>query len=359
MDLGPVNVLGERTPLTDPLVDELVHRIESAMMSADDRMSLEIEGRLGKLCLPSGKVRVPLPVASEIVLAPSGSCASENGKLYKYEFVPNLERETFDGVKNRLEKLMELSKSTAPQKFPIIKVANVTSSHTIDEIYKSPTPARLSFEYGSYGTSDSVPIEIISKEPIEKMDVWSGNYPEIDDEATADEANQSGYFPLDYRLSINRERKVDNMVDFFSQINRADCVMKREKKRAKFDMKAWVVDLTEVNVIGGDNVSGATSSLEIEVELKTELLFQQLDRKRENKNHAAFTIIDDFITFLRDLCFVFGGAQKEQKGGKYPDLGGCEPSEDKKRKYKEIAGTNVLPIIGDYIFHILPELKSK
>ena len=356
-DIGPQNVLGKRPSLIDPLVQDLISKIEPFIGKTD----IEFEGRLGVLCLPNidkklSPTRLPLPVITETVIESSGSCTAHNGKPFKYEFVPSLEKVHFDKIQSRMEQL-KLAKFLHAPPNPVFKVINSKTSHTVDEIYKKPIAARFSFEWSTYGTLiDVEPIEIISKETIEKVDVWSGHYPDIDEEAVAEEEGQTRH-PYDFRVAINRERKLENSISI-SDFSKSDCIMIREKRRTTYDMKAWVVDLTQVTVTGlGDKY-------EVEIELKMELLFEQLERKAKGKPHGAFQILNDFLYFLRDLCLVFGPCEnlggsimKTIGGFKYPEMTSCEPSEEKKRKYEQVTGETVFPIIGDYIYEILSEVR--
>jgi hypothetical protein len=346
MDVGPQNVLGKRPSLLDPLVSELISRIEPVIHLED----VEIEGRLGTLTAVSGaeknSSRINLPVLTEARL--DTTILGHNGKPFRYEFVPDLGQETFEKIRERLELLLS-GKLTAAPPNPVFKVVSAKQSHTVDEIYKKPTPCRVSYDWASYGQPGAEPRELMVKEPMDKMDVFSGQYPEVEDE----EEGQNRH-PWDYRFSINREKRMNASV--LATLNRADCVMIREKKRVSYEMKAWTVDLTRVTVLN----SKESEKFELEVELKRELLEEQLQRRAQNKAHGAHQILTDFLFFLRDLAYVFGTGVNSVSftgGSRFPDLTACEPSEERKRKYKSVVGTEVMPIIGDYVFRILDEVR--
>ena len=357
LDAGPQNVLGKRPNLVDPLVLELIARIEPFLGQPD----IEFEGRLGLLAMPSGGEkksvhRLPLPVITETVVEPSGSAVGQNGKPFKYEFIPDLGKTAFERIQQRLDSLMvgKAPPSTSLPN-PLFKVNSSKTTHTVDEIYKKPTPCRLSYDWATYGTAAAFPVEVIVKESLEKMDVWAGHCPDVDEEGVAEEEGQSRH-PFDYRFSINKERNLDKDT-LLASLNAGDKVMVREKKRTTYDMKAWVVDMTKVAVTGQPG-----EKFEVEVELKRELLFEQLERRAKGKAHAAYQILTDFLYFIRDLAHAFGpgsGAETVRTVGgfKYPEMGSCEPSEDRKRRYRDTIGVDVFPIIGDYVFQIMGEVK--
>lgn len=350
MDVGPQNVLGSRPSLLDPMVAELIARIEPVIALED----VEIEGRLGILTSVSASekkpTRIALPVTTETRI--DQSIVGPSGKGFRYEFVPDLGRDTFEKIQERLELLLS-GRLTAPPPNPLFKIIAAKKTHTVDEIYKKPTACRVSYDWAQYGQADAQPLEIITKESLDKMDVFSGHFVDIDEENIAEEEGKERH-PLDYRFSFNREKKLDSSV--LASLNRGDCSMIREKKRVSYEMKAWTVDLTHVVVLN----SKEGEKFELEVELKRELLHEQLQRRAQNKSHGAYQILTDFMFFLRDLAYVFGpgvGAVKTAGGSRYPEMVSCEPSEDRKRKYRAVVGTDVMPIIGDYVFNILDEVR--
>ena len=341
MDIGPQNVLGKRPSLVEPLVQELIAKIE---------------GRIGTLTVDDRKKRLHLPITTECLV--DSSAITHSGRPLRYEFVPDLGKDSFEKVKKRLEILLSGHLTENPPN-PLFKINSVRASHTVDEIYKKPVACRVSYDKSTYGMEESQPIEVIAKDNIHKLDVFSGHYPDIDEEATAEEEGQNRH-PFDYRFSVNKERVLDPSI--VSTLNRSDCQMVRDKQRTSFDMKAWTVDLTRVTVI--HPASGSGEKYEVEIELKRELLAEQLDRRAKGKTHGAYQILTDFLFFIRDLAYIFGPSQDSGKaarffsgGFKYPELVSCEPSEEKKRKYKDVMGTDVMPIIGDYVFQILDEIR--
>jgi hypothetical protein len=356
MDVGPLNVLGKRPSLVDPVVQQLIASIENVISQPD----IEVEGRIGILSVDMK--RLNLPILTECLLDPS--IPTHTGRPMRYEFVTDIGKDAFEKIKERLELLLSGKLAENPPN-PVFKVNGVQTSHTVDEIYKKPTPCRVSYEKSMYGMgSEAEPIEVISKESLHKHDVFSGHYPDIDDEVTAEEEGQSRH-PFDYRFSVNKERKLASSI--VGTLNRSDCQMIREKQRVTFDLKAWKVDLTKVSVLHGSTTTGSGDKYEVEVELKRELLAEQLDRRAKGKPHGAYQILTDFLFFIRDLAHIFGpkgtgsnssGPVRTFAGGfKYPELVSCEPSEEKKRQYRDVVGTDVLPIIGDYVFHILGEIR--
>ena len=373
MDVGPQNVLGKRPTLVDPLVQLLLSKIENFVGKSDD---MEFEGRIGLICTPLEKrkgsggggggggtavrERLLLPVLSETVIA-TDSTTSSNGKSLRHEFDPNLDKSTFEKIKQRMDLLCSgQTPPTAPPN-PLFKVIGCTSSHTVDEVYKKPYSARLSYAWASYAQEGVEPVEIICKENIEKIDVWSGYFGDMDEEGVIEDEGRSRH-PFDYRLAVNSEKKLPTKI--FGEFAKSDCVLKREKKRTSYEMKAWVVDLTHVSVIGNSSSGSEPSDrYEVEVELKADLLLDQLDRRAKGKPHGAYQILNDFLYFLRDLCFVFGvvGENENQdlkrRKGVYPEMASCEPSDDKKRKYVQTTGYQVFPIIGDYIYQIADQVR--
>lgn len=349
MDVGPLNVLGKRTSLVDPIVHEIIAKLEAVIHSPD----AEIEARLG--IISQDQKRLFLPVLTECVI--DTSIPGTSGKPLRYEFVPDLGKETFDNIQKRLELLLS-GKLTETPPNPVFKVNAVTRTHTVDEVYKKPTQCRVSYDKSTYGLmEDAEPIEVIVKEPIERMDIFSGHYPDIDEEGAIQEEGETRH-PYDYRISVNRERKLDPRV--VATLNRADCQMIRDKKRISYEMKAWTVDLTRVSIL---NQSGTNDKYEVEIELKRELLAEQLDRRAKGKQHGAYQILTDFLYFVRDLAHVFGVGLSGQipvrsfGGYKFPEMTSCEPSEKLKSKYRDVLGTDVYPIIGDYVYHVLEEIR--
>lgn len=357
MDSGPQNVLGKRPSLVDPLVLEIIRRIEHLIAQPD----LEIEARLGilsQMVTDKKTTRITLPVTTETILEPSGSCVTQNGKPFKYEFVPDIGKDLFEKIQARMEALMQGRISGAPPN-PLFKVNSSKTTHTVDEVYKKPIQCRVSYAWADYGSGDKEPVEVISKENLEKLDIFSGQYPDIDEESSLEQQGSLRH-PFDVRISVNKEKKRDFSI--LSSLNRQDCVTVREKKRITYDLKAWVVDLTAVTQQQGGQ--DKTEKYEVEVELKRELLQEQLERRSKNKPHGAYQILTDLMFFVRDLASVFGpGSQNEVAlrlvgGFKYPELKSCEPSDEKKRKYRDMFGpTAVFPLIGDYVFQIIEEVK--
>ncbi|KAF4746728.1 hypothetical protein FOZ63_015517, partial [Perkinsus olseni] len=150
------------------------------------------------------------------------------------------------------------------------------------------------------------------------------------------------------------------------------CTGKRNKTRHSYIFKAWQVDLTEVIAQGKQ---GEWSSYEVEVELKKDLIAEQLKRQRLGKNHAVYEILTDFIYCVRDLAWMFGdaytasgGQQQWNKSGQRKRNRGdvnsndidftmwLEPEEVQQRYLKRVAP--VFPIIGDYCFTIAEEIRS-
>ena len=351
MDLGPQNVLGKRTSLVDPIVMEFVNRMERYMNDPE----MEFEARLGILTLPTSSksaTRLPLPIITETMLAPSGSCVAQNGRGFKYEFQAGLVDES---VFKKVAGLMDILHS---QKFdhnppnPVFKVLNVSTSKTVDEVFRKPLQCRVRYDWSTYPPQfDTEPLEFIAKETLEKMDVWMGHCVDIDDEGTAEEEGQMRH-PLDYRLAINREKKLDRSL--LSSLNRADCTMRRDRVRVSYEMKAWVVDLTTVVEAG----TGITK-YEVEAELKLDLLREQFARRAAQKSNGVYQIVQDFLQFMRDLACMFGPDSSERISDKstiYPDLSVCGPDESLKRKYAKIISPDVFPIIGDYVFKIIDEV---
>jgi hypothetical protein len=352
MDSGPQNVLGKRPSLVDPLVMEIIAKIEHIIAQPD----IEVEARLGVHSMQVGDKksstsRILLPITTETILEPSGSCTTQNGKPFKYEFVPDIGKELFEKIKERMESLMQGKFSEAPPN-PLFKVKSRTDTHTVDEVYKKPVQCRVSYAWADYGNEDKVPLEVISKENLEKLDIYSGQYPDLDEESSVEQ--QGGVrHPFDLRISVNKEKKRD--ATLVSSLNRQDCATVREKRRITYDLKAWVVDMTWVTQRGE-----TCDKFEVEVELKRELLCEQLDRRAKNKPHGVYEILNDFLFFVRDLASVFGPGQDNARltgGFKYPEMKSCEPPEDLKKKYRDKFGEVVFPIIGEYIFRIIDEVK--
>lgn len=342
MDIGPQNVLGKRPPLVDPVVMEIVKRIEQYI----DLPDMEFEARLGTLVLPGQQVasRLPLPILSETVLPPSGSCTAQNGRGFKYEFQAGLEKSLFDKIEERMEELHLQKFSNIPN--PVFKILNIVNSRTVDEVYKKPIACRVRYDWATYPGS-AEPLEFICKESMEKMDVWMGHYSSVDDEGSAEEES---HYPYDYRFAINKEKKLDNSL--LSQLNRSDCVLRRERVRKSYEMKAWVVDLTAVVEAG----SGVTK-YEVEAELKLDLLMEQMKRRAAGKPNGVYQIVQDFLIFIRDLASIFGPGQKISVQNDATDLTECDPGEALKKKYVEKISP-VFPIVGDYIFRTLDEVKD-
>ena len=350
MDTGPQNVLGKRPSLVDPLVQLFVSKIEPFVGKKD----MEFEGRIGLICAPSDKrkqqtrERLILPVLTETVLVSSDSTTA-SGKSFRHEFDPNLDKKVFDKIKNRLEEI--LAGNSTPTSWPLFKIIACTSSHTVDEVYKKPYNVRMSFPWATYAHEGAEPLEIIAKDHVEKIDIWSGYFCDMDEEGVIEDEGKVRH-PFDFRLAVNVEKKYPTKIS--GDFSKSDCVLKREKRRTSYDMKAWVVDLTHVTMIG----SSEPDRYEVEVELKSDLLLEQMDRRAKGKPHGAYQIVNDFLYFLRDICFAFADDEARQttKRGGYPEMTSCEPSDEKRRKFVQVTGSDVFPIIGDYIYQILGEV---
>ncbi|KAF4681601.1 mRNA-capping enzyme subunit beta [Perkinsus olseni] len=361
LETGPLTVCGSRPPLLEPLVAAVCDAANEALVTDQDLSDLEIEARLG-FWRPhrDSYHRVLLPITSECILQ-----EPDHGKNWRYEFQASVMREQFFAIQKHLEKL-----------------AAGTPGQVQGHI-------RASYDSDSYSLGDRTrPIEIIRKDRLKTINVFSGHY----DPTYCDEEK----YPLDLRISVNRENKFSSVPSDVSK-----CTGKRNKTRHSYIFKAWQVDLTEVIAQGKQ---GEWSSYEVEVELKKDLIAEQLKRQRLGKNHAVYEILTDFIYCVRDLAWMFGdaytasgGQQQWNKSGQRKRNRGdvnsndidftmwLEPEEDlaqrlkmralllKLRRRSGLLNTwiaaqvqlrylkrvaPVFPIIGDYCFTIAEEIRS-
>ncbi|EER03331.1 mRNA capping enzyme subunit, putative [Perkinsus marinus ATCC 50983] len=350
LETGPLTVCGTRPALLEPLVVAITNAVNETLVTEQDLADLEIEARLGFLAPHRDSYhRVLLPITSECILQ-----EPDHGKNWRYEFQASVMREQFFAIQKHLEKLVAGTPGQVQ--------GHVT---TTDEFFESPRDGRIraSYDSDSYSLGDRTrPIEIIRKDRLKTINVFSGHY----DPTYCDEEK----YPLDLRISVNRENKFGSVPSDVSK-----CIGKRNKTRHSYIFKAWQVDLTEVIAQGKQ---GEWSSYEVEVELKKDLIAEQLKRQRLGKNHAVYEILTDFIYCVRDLAWMFGdaytasggagGQQQWNKNGQRKRVRGdlnsndidftmwLEPEEVQQRYLKRVAP--VFPIIGDYCFTIAEEIRS-
>ncbi|KAF4654223.1 mRNA-capping enzyme subunit beta [Perkinsus olseni] len=348
---------GSRPPLLEPLVAAVCDAANEALVTDQDLSDLEIEARLGFLAPHRDSYhRVLLPITSECILQ-----EPDHGKNWRYEFQASVMREQFFAIQKHLEKLA--AGTPGQVQGHVFRVRDVRRQvTTTDEFFESPKDGRIraSYDSDSYSLGDRTrPIEIIRKDRLKTINVFSGHY----DPTYCDEEK----YPLDLRISVNRENKFSSVPSDVSK-----CTGKRNKTRHSYIFKAWQVDLTEVIAQGKQ---GEWSSYEVEVELKKDLIAEQLKRQRLGKNHAVYEILTDFIYCVRDLAWMFGdaytasgGQQQWNKSGQRKRNRGdvssndidftmwLEPEEVQQRYLKRVAP--VFPIIGDYCFTIAEEIRS-
>ncbi|KAF4670922.1 mRNA-capping enzyme subunit beta [Perkinsus chesapeaki] len=362
LETGPLTVCGTRPPLLEPLVDAICKAINEALQTDEDLAELEIEARLGFLAPHRDSYqRVLLPITSPCILQ-----ESDHSRNWRYEFQASVMREQFYAIQKHLEKLAAGVPGQAQgQVFRIKEVRRQVT--TTDEFFESPKEGRIRASYDSdrYSLGDRTrPIEIIRKDRLKTLNIFSGHY----DPTYCDEEK----YPLDIRISVNRENKYGCVPSDVSK-----CTGKRNKTRHSYLFKAWEIDLTEVIAQGRQ---GEWSSYEVEVELKKELIAEQLKRQRLGKNHAVYEILTDFVYCVRDLAWMFGDAYTAAGGQQWRNnnrnsnnnqrkrgRGGpnsndidftmwIEPDEIQQRYLKRVAP--VFPIIGDYCFTIADEILT-
>ncbi|EER09073.1 mRNA capping enzyme subunit, putative [Perkinsus marinus ATCC 50983] len=353
-------MLGTRPALLEPLVVAITNAVNETLVTEQDLADLEIEARLGFLAPHRDSYhRVLLPITSECILQ-----EPDHGKNWRYEFQASVMREQFFAIQKHLEKLV--AGTPGQVQGHVFRVRDVRRQvTTTDEFFESPRDGRIraSYDSDSYSLGDRTrPIEIIRKDRLKTINVFSGHY----DPTYCDEEK----YPLDLRISVNRENKFGSVPADVSK-----CSGKRNKTRHSYIFKAWQVDLTEVIAQGKQ---GEWSSYEVEVELKKDLIAEQLKRQRLGKNHAVYEILTDFIYCVRDLAWMFGdaytassgagGQQQWNKNGQRKRVRGdlnsndidftmwLEPQEVQQRYLKRVAP--VFPIIGDYCFTIAEEIRS-
>ena len=313
MDTGPLTVLGDRPSLVDPLVQHLVSRIE---LHSDEAEHLEVEARIGCLQQKGSRDRMSLPVQSETLLLPPSNAHS-------FEFSSDVGQKTYTAIKKHLT---DISTGQVSASHPLFKINSVEDSETVDEFYEQPggDKVRASFRNGEVS-------EVIVKQRLELLDMYSGS---------ADPDDR----PFDLRVSVNSEKKLANYTRDGSVIAR------REKSRTSFDLKGFVIDMTQVKV---KDRAGDRTSYEVEIELKTALLVEQLQRKRNSQSHFIYELLTDFVYAARDLAHSF--MNTTSSSDLLPELG--RQSDDLVKRYLREVGS-IQPILGDYIYQITKELKQ-
>jgi hypothetical protein len=317
MSHAPLTVIGSRPSLIDPLVLRLLNRlIESKALTIS---GLEVEARVGILCSKSGD-RLRLPILSETALPPSSDALA-------YEFQSDVGKRGFEAIKQHLTDIQKGNVKLS-EKHAVFKIYKVTESHTIDEFYVDQgTRVRVTSRADAPGEIQ----EVICKKRVSIIDVYSGG----EDEA------------FDLRLSVNDEKKIQNFMR-----DAARMTGKREKKRWSFDLKGFVIDLTEVKT---RDRTGDKTCYEVELELKTALLVEQLARLSEGKSHFCVELLTDFVYAVRDLAWGFYQPMGSINSIVH-DTSKTKLPEDLVRKYAKTVG-DIQPILGDYIYRIIDELK--
>ena len=318
-ETGPLTVTGERPPVLDPLVSRLNNLLPSHAES-----TLEVEARIGMLMRGKSGERISMPIVSETALPPPSDAMH-------YEFSADVGPIVFDKIKHHLLALS--NNSVHSDTHPLFKVSSVKETSTVDEFYeRGGDRVRVSL------SSDEV-VEVISKKRLHVLDVYSGSFSEEPD----------GLRPFDLRLSVNEERKIHNFVR-----DARVATGRREKQRFSFELKGFVIDLTRVSA---RDRSGERVTHEVEVELKTPLLIEQLERKRNGQSHALYEILTDFIFAVRDLAWSFSAEAGQASGDLMHDPSKVKHSDERIRNYLAKVG-NVQPLLGDYLYRIANELKS-
>ena len=323
MSTAPLTITGQRPPINDVLASRLVSKLVD-LKAASDISGLEIEGRVGILVNKSGD-RLRLPILSETCLAPS--CHDS----LAYEFQADVGERAFEAIKAHLFSIHKGTIKISDNKFPVFKISGLTESHTVDEFYNDQG---MRVRVTSRADSPSEVLEVICKQRLSILDVYSGS------------PDESAF---DLRLSINDERKIQNFMR-----DSARMTGKREKKRWSFESKGFVVDLTQVK---SRDRSGDRTLYEVEVELKTGLIVEQLTRMNMGKSHFLYELVTDFIYAVRDLAWGFGQPGVAKVGGVVHDMARTRHPEELVRKYLKVVG-GTQPILGDYLYRISDELKG-
>ena len=307
METGPLTVLGDRPSLIDPLVQHLVSRIER---HSSQGSHLEVEARIGCLEHRGSRDRMTLPIQSETLLKPPSNAHS-------FEFASDVGQNTFNAIKKHL---LEISKGQLSASHPVFKINNVRETETVDEFYEQPGGDRVRVTL-----QDDEVVEVIVKQRLDVLDMYSGS-------ANMDER------PFDLRLSVNSEKKLAN----FTRDGTVNA--RREKSRTSFELKGFIIDMTRVKV---KDRSGDRTSYEVEIELKTDLLVDQLKRKQDGKSHFLYELLTDFVFSSRDLAHSF--MSSVGASDIVPEL--IKQNDNLVKCYLREVGS-IQPIIGDYIYQI-------
>jgi hypothetical protein len=309
LDTGPTTVTGERPGFVEPIVARIIEKLTPLVDKPE--VNLEVEGRLGIITRGrSAGERLELPVLSETILS--------KRKDFSYEFKADVGKSFFTAIKTHLT---AIHKNKVQASHPLFKISHIREIKTIDEIYTVP------------GTRESVRVSsdgvVINKNRLDIIDVYTG----------ADES-------IDFRLAINDEQKVSTN---FAK-DPKNLTGRREKHRTQFDLKGFVIDLTEVQ---SKDRSGDHVSYEVEVELKSELLLDQVKLKLNNQKHFLYELVTDFLFVLRDLAVSFGTLSSDDKTAQI-----IKPSDEAVKKYLKLVA-DFQPIVGDYLYSIADELKPR
>ncbi len=311
----------------DPLVRRIVDGLEKHTV---ENHNLETEAKLG---LISGgkrkseeakKERLKLPGESEAILEPS----SPN---FEYEFQAGVTKEQFAEIRKLLDTIHR--NTEMPSRY---KIHNVKNTYTVDEMYLvDKNRVRISFASDETLVKTNKIVDQITKRGIEDVNIWSGP-PDTEDSHR------------DIRVSFRNEEPWTGDLPDEDQHT-----MTRTKKRTSYEFGGWQADITEVQVKSDD---GFTTKYEVEFELKRELILQNLASMKQGKSHSLYSILHDFVWFVRDMAWYFSHSSNEMSN-EIVDLIHCRQTIQSIANYEKKV-CPVLPIIGQYLFEVAAELAE-
>lgn len=329
---------GSSVPPYDPMVIDVAEQVEDIVVTcpSGDKITLEIEGRLGSLIDTITEDRVRIPTETEAVLTPP-----EEGLEYRFD--PGVTAEQFKSVVS----LVDLK--AVEERF---------DSRTQEEYYAAEDGATVRLTYPDPRLASSRPIACISKEFLRVFNVYSGRDQQEDTQTP--QARK-----LDFRIAVNTETKVPYPM-------KLPRVFARRRHRTSYRLKNKLqIDLTEVHlprdVVGPsrNETSEAPSVYEVEVEIDGDFIRQQVELKRQHKPHHLYDVTADFLQVLKTwtthLNNTTVGPVTSNSGPQLlaVSLAQCKHNKELQDGYLKYIGPTE-PIIGDYLYRaIAPSLKGR
>ncbi|CAK9069226.1 Polynucleotide 5'-triphosphatase (mRNA 5'-triphosphatase) [Durusdinium trenchii] len=328
LENGPSTIFNQKPALIDPVALEVGRMLETHSQVLRTQGNLELEVRLGILkSVKSSSAplnsRVDLPILSEAMLIPR--CEE-----FHYRFQAGLPPEIYAALLQKLEIM---------RRDHHVDYA-VSSDECLDVTYDPEDGGRQSQLRVTYhrqttpeGESRWFPEKTMRKNRYEVLDLFTGR-----------SAPQRGP-TYDLRVALSAEMPSDAR----PRPNTHTVKMKREKQRKSLDFKAWRIDFTTVRASGADPKDQQVS-YEVELELNSQMLHQNLEAKLENKQHKLWELLMDFLNTARDLGRLAAELPRAWQMPPSP-LPPLPPDEGMAAYAAQLPGKPA-PLIGHYLYRL-------